>query len=222
MIAPSPARSPLRLGAMLLLAAIAPVTPVTPVSGAEPAPAASSPKASRFTYLGLEPVAAGQTQALAEAALGQALKAEPVPPARAASSTVQAGPAGPARPAAAAAASGLASLAGATRCQYHGVASQPGVRYTVAAGVVSRVETRDARYATVSGVHVGDPIDRARQAYGQRLSVASHPYFDKGHVLTVYSPDRRFALVMESNDAGRIITLRGGRMPDIAWLEGCS
>jgi hypothetical protein len=96
------------------------------------------------------------------------------------------------------------------------------VRYTIAAGVVSRIETRDARYATVSGVHVGDTQDRARQVYGKRLAVAAHPYFDKGHMLTVYSPDRRFALVMESNDAGRIITLRGGRWPDVGWLEGCS
>ena len=107
-------------------------------------------------------------------------------------------------------------------CQYRGVDSHPGVRFTLASGVVSRAETRDMRYATLSGVHVGDTLDRARQAYGKRLSVAPHPYFDHGHTLTVYSLDRRFALVMESNDSGRIITLRGGRWPDVGWLEGCS
>jgi len=199
--APRPARSRSGITAWLLLAAVAGSV------GAEPAPAASAPRASRFTYYGLEPVAAGQRQVEAEAVLGQALKVEPGPPARAASA------AGPAA---------SAATAAAARCQYHGVASQPGVRYTLAAGMVSRIETRDSRYATVSGVRVGDSIDRARQAYGKRLSVAAHPYFDKGHMLTVYSPDRRFALVMESNDAGRIITLRGGRMPDVGWLEGCS
>jgi len=41
-------------------------------------------------------------------------------------------------------------------------------------------------------------------------------------VLTVYSPDRKFALVMEANDQGRIITLRGGRLPEVGWLEGCA
>jgi hypothetical protein len=125
-------------------------------------------------------------------------------------------------PAASAASAAAANTAAAARCQYHAADSQPGVRYTVAAGVVSRIETRDSRYATVSGVHVGDTLDRARQVYGKRLTLAAHPYFDKGHMLTVYSPDRRFALVMESNDAGRIITLRGGRWPDVGWLEGCS
>lgn len=115
-----------------------------------------------------------------------------------------------------------AAAAAVRACQYPGVDSHPGVRFTLASGVVSRAETRDMRYATLSGVHVGDTLDSARQAYGQRLSVAPHSYFDNGHTLTVYSPDRRFARVMESNDSGRIITLRGGRWPDVGWLEGCA
>ena len=86
-------------------------------------------------------------------------------------------------------------------CQYQGVDRHPGVRFTLASGVVSRAETRDMRYTTPSGVHVGDTLGRARQAYGKPLSVAPHPCFDNGHTLTVYSPDRRFALVMESNDS---------------------
>ena len=105
----------------------------------------------------------------------------------------------PAQPAAAAAA---ACAAAVRACQYQGVDRPPGVRFTLASGVVSRAETRDMRYTTPSGVHVGDTLGRARQAYGKRLSVAPHPYFDNGHTLTVYSPDRRFALVMESNDSG--------------------
>jgi len=194
-----------RLAAALLLAACA------AAAGAGPVSAAAAPaRTSRFTFYGLEPAAAGQARAEAEAALGQALKAEPTPPQRAAATP------------AIAIASATPSAPAGTGCRYHGADSQPGVRYTVAAGVISRIETRDARYATVSGVHVGDTIERARRVYGKRLTVAAHPYFDKGHMLTVYSPDRHFALVMESNDAGRIITLRGGRWPDVGWLEGCS
>lgn len=43
-----------------------------------------------------------------------------------------------------------------------------------------------------------------------------------GRLWTAHAPDRRFALVMETNDDGRVITLRGGRLPDVGWLEGCS
>ena len=177
-----------------------PATPATPAAAAAasaaPAPAGAS-ASTRFSFYGLATTAAGLAQAQAESALGQPFKPEAAAPGRAATVAVGA-------------------------CQYQGVDSHPGVRFTLASGVVSRAETRDARYATLSGVHVGDTLDRARQAYGKRLSVGPHPYFDKGHTLTVYSPDRRFALVMESNDSGRIITLRGGRLPDVSWLEGCS
>jgi hypothetical protein len=155
----------------------------------------------RFGFHGLAPVVAGQGRAEVEAALGQALQAEPLPPARAASAAAAPGPGD---------------------CHHRQVARQPGVRYTLAGNRVTRMETRDARYATISGLHVGDTVDRAQKVYGKRLHTAPHPYFAQGKVLTVYSPDHRFALVMEANDQGRIITLRGGRLPDVAWLEGCS
>ena len=96
------------------------------------------------------------------------------------------------------------------------------MRYTLTGDVITRIETRDARYATVSGVHVGDTVAQVQKAYGKRLTTAPHPYFAQGKVLTVYSPDRKFALVMEANDQGRIITLRGGRLPEVGWLEGCA
>ena len=58
--------------------------------------------------------------------------------------------------------------------------------------------------------------------YGKRLNNAPHPYFDKGRMLTLVSSNRQHALVMESNDPDRIITIRGGRVPEVTWLEGCS
>lgn len=163
-------------------------------------PAAAAPAAAeRFGFYGLSPAAAGQLLAQAEAALGTPLVAEPLPAARAAK----------------------AAAGGPARCHYRGNARQPGVRYAVDGEVITRIETRDARYATVSGVHVGDSAERVQQVYGKRLSSTPHPYFDRGRVLTVYSPDHRFALVMEANDQGRITTLRGGRLPEVGWLEGC-
>jgi len=182
----------------------APAAPAAALAASAASAPANASANARFSFYGLAPAAAGLAQAQAESALGQPFKPEAAAPGRVASA--------PAR----------AASAAERACQYHGVDSHPGVRFTLASGVVARAETRDGRYATLSGVHVGDTLDRARQAYGKRLSVGPHPYFDNGHTLTVYSPDRRFALVMESNDSGRIITLRGGRLPDVGWLEGCS
>lgn len=154
--------------------------------------AAQAAPEGRFGWLGLAPAEAGQTLQQAEAALGA-----PLQPAAAAKD-------------------------GAARCQLRSAAAQPGVAYVVDQGMVTRMETRDPRYATVRGVRVGDPVQRVRQIYGQRLSVRPHAYFERGLILAVYSPDRKFALVMESNDAGRIVTLRGGSVPAVEFLEGCS
>lgn len=170
---------------------------------AAPARAITPPPAGKFTFYGLAPAVVGLDRSQAEAALGQPLQAEPVPAARAAS-----------------AASAAAAKAG--HCHHRLSPLQPGVRYTLTGDVITRIETRDARYATVSGVHVGDTVAQVQKAYGKRLTTAPHPYFAQGKVLTVYSPDRKFALVMEANDQGRIITLRGGRLPEVGWLEGCA
>ena len=190
-------------------AAAAAAAAVTPSASAAAVPTTASastappaPSGARFGFYGLSPAQAGQGLAQAETALGQPLKVEAT---------------AAAKPAKAVTAGGTAA-----DCHYRTSAQQPGVRYALAGELITRVETRDPRYATVSGVHVGDSLARAQRAYGKRLASAPHPYFDQGRMLTVYSPDRRFALVMETNDAGRIITLRGGRLPDVGWLEACS
>lgn len=146
----------------------------------------------RFGWLGLAPTSVGQTLAQAEAALGAPLQIAPPAP------------------------------KDGNACHTRSAVSQPGVAYTVSQGVVTRVETRDARYLTVRGVRVGDEVKRVKQIYGPRLSVTPHVYFARGLMLTVYSPDRKFALVMESNDSGHIVTLRGGMVPAVEFLEGCS
>jgi hypothetical protein len=154
--------------------------------------AAQAAPEGRFGWLGLAPGQAGQTLQQVEAALGAPLL--PAQPA-------------PKDPAA---------------CHLRSSAAQPGVVFVVDQGVVKRMETRDARYLTLSGLRVGDAVTKVRQVYGARLSVRPHAYFERGLVLAVYSPDRQFALVMESNDAGRIVTLRGGMLPAVEFLEGCS
>jgi hypothetical protein len=169
----------------------------------------------RFTVQGLAPALAGMTLEQADKVLGQPLQAEkpattgtPTATATAASATGSA-----AKP-------NTAAPAGA--CHYRSTTRQPGVRYAVQQGRILRSETRDARYSTASGLKVGDTLARAQKLYGARLVTSPHPYFDKGKSLAVYSSDKKYALVMEANDEGRIITMRGGQVPQVLSLEGCS
>lgn len=109
----------------------------------------------------------------------------------------------------------------AEACHYRHSSAQPGVRHAVLQGRITRSETRDARYTTASGLRVGDTLARAQQVYGARLQTGPHPYFDQGRTLTVSSGDKKHALVMETNNEGRILTLRAGRLPEVMSLEAC-
>lgn len=146
----------------------------------------------RFGWLGLAPAEGGQTLQEVESTLGAHLQAL----------------------------SPQAKIDGA--CQKREVVSQPGVVYVLDQDVVTRVETRGARHATASGVRVGGDAAKAQRVYGERLTVTPNVHFAKGQTRTVYSQDRKFALMMEGTDAGRIIMLRGGLVPTVELLEGCS
>lgn len=179
------------------------------VCGALSGPTRAAPQA-RFTTEGLGKAVAGQSLAQLEQLLGQPLVA------------VGASAAAGAASATTAASASASAPAGASGCQLRSAAGQPGVHYALRQGLLTRVETRDPRWPSGSGVQVGHDLARVRQVYGARLVEAPHPYFERGRMLMVYGRNKRSALVMESNNEGRVITLRGGRMPDVAWLEACS
>lgn len=182
----------------------APADAAPPVRAA-PASAAVAP--ARFTVQGLAPASAGMTLAQAEQVLGQPLLPEK--------------PAAPNAASAPAASGATPAAAASPACHYRNSARLPGVRFVLREGRLVRSETRDARYATASGLHVGDTLAKAEQLYGKRLESSRHPYFDHGRTLAIYAGDRKHALVMETNDQGAIITLRAGRVPEVLALEGC-
>lgn len=164
-------------------------------AAAVPAPAWPLPGAaadSRFSYQGLPPLRAGSTLAQAERQPGAPLLA-------------------------------VTSVAGdAQRCRRCGLTQWPGTTVIVDDGVLSRVETRGTRYASIGGVPVGDDVAKAQRVYGQRSSVAPHLYFPKGLMPAVASSGRSDALVIEGNDAGRNVTWRAGAVPAVERPEGCS
>ena len=86
---------------------------------------------------------------------------------------------------------------------------------------VVRVETKDRRFRTASGVRVGDSEERARKVYGKRLEINRHKYDEDGHYYIVRSADRRRALVMET-DGKTVVSIRAGLVPAVEYVEGCS
>jgi hypothetical protein len=102
-------------------------------------------------------------------------------------------------------------------------AGPAGVLLMVVDGQVARVEVTDTTVATAAGARVGDPEARVRALYPGRVQTTPHKYVD-GHYLVVRrgpGADSLYALVFET-DGRRVTRFRGGRFPEVGWVEGCS
>jgi len=102
----------------------------------------------------------------------------------------------------------------------------PGVLVMLDEGLVARVDvTRESRIATSKGARIGDTEARIKELYKGRVAVTPHEYTD-GHYLTVTPPpgsgeDRNYRLVFET-DGNRVLRYRGGKLPQVGWVESCS
>jgi hypothetical protein len=97
-----------------------------------------------------------------------------------------------------------------------------GVLLMVVGGQVARVEVSDSAVATTAGARIADTEARINQLYSGRVQTTPHKYTD-GHYLTVRGSgaDSVHRLVFET-DGQRVTRYRGGRMPEVEWVEGCS
>src|SRR5687767_9730800 len=120
-----------------------------------------------------------------------------------------------------------APAGGAQECTYAIWREAPtDVTIMLGEGVVARVDVaRASKIATSKGARIGDTETRIKELYQGRVVVTPHEYTD-GHYLTVTAPpqsgdDRRYALVFET-DGNRVTRYRGGKLPQVGWVEGCS
>jgi hypothetical protein len=108
-------------------------------------------------------------------------------------------------------------------CRYLAVQSlKRGIGLMVERDSVVRVDVRDSTLATAEGARVGDAEARVRTLYGDRAVVSPHKYTGPtGHYVTVTpGADSSYRLVFET-DGQRVTTYHAGRMPAVAYVEGC-
>lgn len=89
-------------------------------------------------------------------------------------------------------------------------------------GRVVRIEVKDSLVATDRGARVGDGEARIDSLYRGMVTVEPHKYTD-GHylVVTPAAADSGLRLIFET-DGSRVTEFRVGRLPEVAWVEGCS
>jgi hypothetical protein len=87
---------------------------------------------------------------------------------------------------------------------------------------VERVNVDSAGVLTAEGIGVGDSEARAREVYGQRLTVQPHKYTGpQGHYLVVRGNDSTHRIIFET-DGANIVRYYAGRRPAVELVEGCA
>jgi membrane-bound inhibitor of C-type lysozyme/uncharacterized membrane protein len=94
-----------------------------------------------------------------------------------------------------------------------------GVMFMVVNGAIARVDVSAGDVATEEGVRVGDSSESVRELYAGRVTASPHKYTD-GEYLTI-SPDAQHRIVFEV-ERQQVTRYRGGRLPEVEWVEGCS
>jgi hypothetical protein len=99
----------------------------------------------------------------------------------------------------------------------------PDVNVMVVNGKVARIDVDTGAVTTEDGGKIGDSEDRIKSIYGDDVQVEPHKYNAGWHYLTVLgdSASAGKALVFET-DGKQVTSFRGGRLPEVKWVEGCS
>jgi hypothetical protein len=94
-----------------------------------------------------------------------------------------------------------------------------GISIMTTRGRLARVGIYRGTWRTILGIQVGDSEAEVRERY-PRLRTRPHPYDPDGQYLIVRGPNRRVVFETDGND--EVTSFRGGRMPEIMYIEGCA
>ncbi len=88
---------------------------------------------------------------------------------------------------------------------------------------LARVDVfRASTTATAAGARIGDTGDRIRSLYPGRVRAQPHKYTEGQYLIVPAPSDTTYRLVFETDEQGRVTRYRGGRLPEVEWVEGCS
>lgn len=86
-------------------------------------------------------------------------------------------------------------------------------------GRLARVDVGRGTWRTSLGIQRGDSESLVRSRY-DRIRSAPHQYDPEGEYLIVRGPKRR--VVFETNGNDEVTGFRGGRVPQVMYIEGCA
>jgi hypothetical protein len=104
-------------------------------------------------------------------------------------------------------------------CAIWGIRGVRGLSIMTVRGRLARVGVFRGTWRTSTGIRLGDTESAVRSRY-PRLRTQQHAYDPEGKYLIVPGPRRR--VVFETNGDGEVTGFRGGRVPEVMYVEGCA
>lgn len=95
-----------------------------------------------------------------------------------------------------------------------------GVRFMVTKGTIARIEIESKEYATDKGAKIGDTEAKIKSLY-KGVQVYPQKYNEKKHDLEVYSDDKQYLIIFET-DGKHVTGFRAGKAEEVGYVEGCS
>lgn len=94
-----------------------------------------------------------------------------------------------------------------------------GVDFMVIEGKIARIDIAGKAYATDKGAKIGDTEAKIKSLY-KGIKVHPQKYDEKRHDMEVYSRDKKYLLIFETD--GKVVTgFRVGRVEEVSWVERC-
>jgi hypothetical protein len=156
----------------------------------QPSPAQSEPFAWRLKPDSLGPIKVGMPLDRVNAAIGGGMRVVP------------------------------AELRPSPDCYIVSTESTPSVSYMFVAGVLKRIDVRQAGIRSDHGIAVGDPVAKVWRAYGRSVRAETDAYDPREQYLTVPSRDGRFGIRYETAN-GKVKSYYGGAWEQVQYTEGC-
>jgi hypothetical protein len=104
-------------------------------------------------------------------------------------------------------------------CAIWGLRGVRGISIMTVNGRLARVDIFKGSWRTSAGIRIGDSEGEVRDRY-PGLRTQQHAYDPKGQYLIV--PGLRRRVVFETNGDDEVTGFRGGRVPEVMFVEGCA
>ena len=94
------------------------------------------------------------------------------------------------------------------------------IGFMVEGGTITRVDVYRGSYFTDKGIKVGENEKKIHEQYKGRITEKIHPYIGKEGKYLIVDTIKEHQMIFET-DRGIITSFRTGKLPSVAYIEGC-